>query len=203
VGDETAFQAFAARLVDCDDSPNRDDAARELLARYSSRLVALARGRISARLATKADAEDVLQSVLRTFFRRLDAGEVELRSWGSLWGFLSLATLRKCQRNAGRYATDRRDVGREVSLEIGGDGGAWELSIPDREPTPDEVAAFADELQSLLEGLDERERRAVELVLAGEAPVTVARRLGCSRRTVRRSLAYVRSRAAARRERQG
>ncbi|HEX8527306.1 MAG TPA: hypothetical protein VF689_10070, partial [Allosphingosinicella sp.] len=134
MGEETAFHAFADRLSGV--GSERDDAARELLARYAARLVALARGRMSSRLQAKVAPEDVLQSVMRTFFRRLDAGEVELRGWAGQWGFLPLATLRKCQKNSARYAAASRDLGREVSLRIeGGDGEAWELAVPDREPT--------------------------------------------------------------------
>lgn len=199
--DETAFQALAVRLTSPADASDRDEAARELFARYSSRLLTLARTRIGPRLAAKADAEDVLQSVLRTFFRRLDVGEVQLRSWGGLWGYLSLTTLRKCQRNEQRYTAGKRDAAREVSLRVSGDGGDWELCIPDREPTPEEAAAFADELEVLMEGMDERERATVSLVAAGEQADSIAKQLGCSRRTVRRTLAQIRARAIARRKR--
>ncbi|HEX6984312.1 MAG TPA: sigma-70 family RNA polymerase sigma factor [Planctomycetaceae bacterium] len=188
------FRAFARRLVDGD-----DEAARELLARYAARLVALARRRIGPRLAAKADPEDVLQSVLRTFFRRLNAGEVELRGWGSLWGFLSLMTLRKCQHHEARYAAACRDVRAEVSLSLNdASGEPFAFLIPDREPTPDEVAAFADEVAALLAVLDERDRRVVELLLDGEPTEAVADRVGCSERTVQRTAARLCRRLAAR-----
>lgn len=198
MGEETAFHIFADRLAG--DGPDRDAAARELLSRYAARLVALARRRMSPRLQAKVAPEDVLQSVMRTFFRRLGAGEVELRGWAGLWGFLSLAVLRKCQKNSARYATASRDLGREVSLRIeGGDGEAWELSVPDREPTPDEEAAFLEELERLLIGLHDRDRQAIELTLAGDSPAAVSVQLGCSERTVRRTLELVRQRIKNRR----
>jgi len=195
VGDETAFRSFAARLARGRDLADRDDAARELLARYAARLVAVSRRRLGPRLAAKVDAEDVLQSVLRTFFRRLDAGAVELRGWAGLWGYLSLTTLRKCQRAEEWYAAAGRDPGREVSIRVGG----GELAIPDRSPTPEEAAAFTDELEALLGGLDDQARETAELMLAGHSADAVAKRLGCSMRTVRRTFARIRQQARARR----
>lgn len=197
MGDETAFRLLADGLV-----AGEDDAAHELLGRYSARLVTLARRQMSPRLQTKVAPEDVLQSVFRTFFRRLDAGEFELRGWGTLWGFLALMTLRKVRRSAARYSTAGRDTAREVSLGVAAGGDAWEVVIPDREPTPDEAAAFADELETLLSGLDDRDRQTIELIFAGEPAAEVARRLGCSQRTVRRTLARVRERLLRRRLRE-
>jgi RNA polymerase sigma factor (sigma-70 family) len=182
-----AFREFADRLL-----AGEDDATRELLSRYSSQLLALARRRLGPRLRVKEDPEDVLQSVLRTFFRRLDTGELDLRGWGGLWGILSLIALRKCQHREERYAAARRDVGREVSLSR--DGQLVHVRIPNRGPTPQEEATFADLITQLLRGMNERDRRAFEGLLAGEPAATVAARLGCSERTVQRTLLRVRQR---------
>src|SRR5947209_331345 len=48
-----------------------EDAARKIVDRYIDRLLVLARRRISQRLAPRVDAEDIVQSVFRTFFGRL------------------------------------------------------------------------------------------------------------------------------------
>lgn len=179
---EPAFRDFADRLVGGEGA-----AASELLARYSARLLAIARGRLGPRLAAKADAEDMLQSVLRTLFRRLSADEVELRDWSSLEGLLALLTLRKCQRLERRYFSPTRNVRREMSLHGDVTGGPA-VRVPDREPTPDEAAAFADLLETFLASLDEDDRRVVELVLAGEPVESAAKRVGRSRRTAYRVL---------------
>jgi len=194
LGDETAFRDFAAKLAAGRPGSDRDDAGREMLARYAAALLALVRRRCDRRLAAKADPEDVLQSVLRTFFRRLDAGTVELRDWGSLWGFLALATLRKCRRNADRYGTASRDVGREVSLFVPGADAPWEFYVPARGPTPEEEAVFDEELERLLAGLKDRDRRIVRLMLEGESTSGAAASLDCSERTVHRAMVRVRDR---------
>lgn len=190
--DDIAFRAFADSLL-----AGEDQATRQLLGQYSARLVSLARRQMSPRLQVKVAPEDVLQSVFRTLFRRLDSGEFELRGWGALWGFLSLMTLRKVRRNVDRYTTSGRDIAREVSLESLEEADDFEnqlFEIPDREPTPVEAAIFADEFCLLLSGLDERDRRTVELLFAGEEPVEVARKLQCSQRTLRRTLTRLRKR---------
>ena len=51
-----------------------DDAATGLYLRYAQRLRALARQYCTPHYAGRFDADDVLQSVFRTFFRRAEAG---------------------------------------------------------------------------------------------------------------------------------
>src|SRR4051812_50134846 len=60
-------------------------AAEELFRRYSGRLTALARSRLSHALATRVDAEDVVQSAYRSFFRLARGGGVLLRGSGGPW----------------------------------------------------------------------------------------------------------------------
>ena len=176
------FRDFANRLTAGD-----GEATSELLARFSARLVSLARRRLGPRLSVKADPEDVLQSVLRTFYRRLSVGEVQLRDWAALSGFLTVLTIRKCQRQAERHLAGKRDVRREAAAEA-------VFEIPDREPTPAEAAVFADLLETLLNSLDEQDRKVVELFIAGEPANRIAERVGCSRRTVYRTVERLRER---------
>lgn len=188
VGGDSQFLEFAGRLTN-----GEQEATQVLLDRYSVRLVALARSRLGTRLRPKADPEDVFQSVLRTFFRRLGSGEIELRDWSTLSGLLSLLTLRKVQSYAQHYGAARRDPRREVALFLDEDGRVGP-AIPDREPTPDEVATFVDLLETLLKGLDEQDRRFMQLMIAGESVAAIAVRQKCAERTVYRSLARVRQR---------
>src|SRR4051794_19962313 len=91
-----------------------DDAAAEaLFHRYAQRLTQLARSRLSRRLAARVDAEDVVLSAYRSFFRLARDGEVLLRQSGDLWRVLVRITLRKLYRNARRHRADCRSVQRE------------------------------------------------------------------------------------------
>jgi RNA polymerase sigma-70 factor (ECF subfamily) len=181
-----SFEAFATRL-----SSGEEDAAAELLATYSSRLFATARRQLGHRLAGKSGPEDIVQSVMRTFFRRLGSGEVELRDWSSLSGLLSLLTIRKCAVQGRRYSTKARSVSREVSLQS---GEGCELVVPDRDPTPDEVVTFVDLVETLLSQSSDQERLVLERLLGGSSIAEVAAEIGRTERTVFRILERVRGR---------
>lgn len=185
----STFQSFAVRLT-----AGEGHAAADLVARYSARLVALARQGLSPAMRAKCDPEDVLQSVFRTFFRRLGAGDVDLRDWESLAGLLALLTVRKCQHCVRHYRTAGRDVRLEVRLD-GTDCGL--IRIPDRDPVPDEVAAFTELTDRLLRSLDERDREVISRVIAGDGTAEIARRLGRTRRSVQRAIARTRQRLLA------
>src|SRR5947209_1095765 len=70
-------------------------AAGELFRRYADRLRALARTRLSARLARHVDPEDVVQSAYRSFFSGARSDRYALRRSGDLWRLLVSITLHK------------------------------------------------------------------------------------------------------------
>lgn len=184
--EDEAFQRFALCL-----QKGEPDAAVLLLSRYSAKLLSLARANLNQRLLTKGDEEDVLQSVFRTFFRRLNEREIELRDWQSLWGLLTLFTLRKCQNQARRFHTARRNVRLEVSLHDG-DAQSIRLEIPNRDPDADEVVAFTEILNSFLNRLEPRERQIFERLIAGESIEKLALEAQRSKRAVQRLIARLR-----------
>lgn len=164
------------------------DAERLVFSRFAGRLNALARARLSPALTQKLDAEDVTQSVFRTFFRRRSEGEFELRSWDELWTLLTVITVRKCQRWAAHFQAERRDVRREASLgpRRTTRRRAYDWQALDREPTPEEAATFADLLENLLVGLSPRDRDIFEARLNGASSEEISGRLNVSERTVQR-----------------
>src|SRR6266542_4997008 len=58
-----------------------DTLADELFQRYARRLIGLARTHLDSHLRQKVDPEDVVQSVYKSFFRRLEAEQVEALNW--------------------------------------------------------------------------------------------------------------------------
>src|SRR5215813_14531259 len=90
-----------------------DTLARQMFQRFAARLVGLAHRHLDGRLRQKLDPEDVVQSVYRSFFRRLDADQVEVVTWDSLWYLLTVMTLRKCATQAEHFQAGRRDARRE------------------------------------------------------------------------------------------
>jgi ECF sigma factor len=59
-------------------------AAEALFSRYFDRLTSLARSRLSARLASRTDPEDIVMSVYRSFFMGARAGRFEISGGRSL-----------------------------------------------------------------------------------------------------------------------
>ncbi len=159
-------------------------AAEELFRRYSGRLTALARSRLSSALARRVDAEDVVQSAYRSFFLLARAGDVVLRENGDLWRLLVRITLRKVYRSARRHRADCRSVGREHPR-----ADETEALALSREPTPADAAVLIDELRAALAPLDALQRRTVEMRLQGHEVEAIAAEVGRSARTVRRTLA--------------
>lgn len=157
-------------------------AAEELFARYAQRLAALARTRLSRRLAARIDADDVVQSAYRSFFTLAAGGGIVLQESGDLWRLLVRITLRKVYRSARRHRAERRSVEREE---------AWpdEAALCSREPTPAQAAALTDELRAVLAPLGPVQRRIIELRLQGNDIDPIAIEVRRSPRTVRRVLA--------------
>lgn len=173
-------------------------AAGEIVDRYAQRLVALARSRLSPRLAGRVDAEDVVQSACRSFFVRARQGEFELRHSGDLWRLLAAITARKVLGQVKRHTAARRDVGRESAAGPAGDVAAVVL---DRQPQAEEVTALIEELQGVMERLAVDQRRILSLRLQQHDIGEIAETVGRSERTVRRVLAAIRRQLEARLER--
>jgi RNA polymerase sigma-70 factor (ECF subfamily) len=167
-----------------------DEAARVVFERYTRQLVALARRRLDERLAGKVDPEDVVQSAYRSFFVRQREGQFDVGNWRSLWGLLTIITLRKVADRAAHYRAGRRDAAREVAAEEG--PPAWEAL--DREPSPEEAALLAETVEALLRGLDADERPVVELSLQGYSASEISAQLGRAERSVRRLRERIRKR---------
>jgi hypothetical protein len=83
--------------------PNADDVCPKLLdgddlvERYAHRLARLAEQHLSPKVAGRLDAEDVVQSAFRTFFRRSVQGEFQIDSSAQMWRLLAKITLMKAR----------------------------------------------------------------------------------------------------------
>lgn len=175
------------------------EAARDLFDRYAGRLIALARSRLGQRLRQKVDPEDVLQSVYKSFFVRHAQGQFHLAGWDSLWGMLTVITLRKCGRLVTRFRAGMRDMRLEVAPDAADDG--WEGLT--RDPAPEEAAMLAETVEQLLRGLEGRERDMVLLSLQGASVAEISEQVGRTRRTVQRVLKRVHEQLEQLREERG
>src|SRR5689334_8029550 len=90
-----------------------NQAATEVFEQYVERLTALARSRLSAKLAPRVDPEDIVQSAYRSFFVAAGRGQFELQRSGDLWRLLVEITLHKLYRTAQHHLAQQRAVSRE------------------------------------------------------------------------------------------
>lgn len=163
-----------------------DAASRELFQRFAGQLMRLARRHIQGLLKNKVDPEDVVQSAYKSFFLRYDASNLKVVNWNSLWGLLTLITVRKCAERIAYHRAERRDAARELSTGAAiGIESPWVEAIS-REPTPQEVVELSEAVDHLLAGLKEEERPVIELSLLGHTTQEISEQLHRPERTVRR-----------------
>src|SRR4051794_17671645 len=86
-----------------------DAAAREVFDRYVERLLGLAKRRIGARMNSRVDAEDVVQSVFRTFFSRMKNDQFEIHAEDDLFKLLVRITVHKTLRQIAHHKAAKRD----------------------------------------------------------------------------------------------
>ena len=164
-----------------------EDAATDVFNRFSGRLVRLAATRLDQRMQATVDAEDVIQSVWRSFFRRQKAGEFHFEHWDEVWSLLVLMTVRGCARRAKAGHAQKRDIDREIRFAADNED-AIPLQALDRQPLPDEAAMLADLISNLLGQLDERQQQIVTLRLQGYSIEEIAQQVSRTERTVIRVL---------------
>jgi DNA-directed RNA polymerase specialized sigma24 family protein len=170
--------------------------ARGIWERYFPRLVELAGKQIRGVPRGMADEEDVALSALDSFCRAAREGRFpDLADRDGLWRLLLQMTVHKAIGLARHERRQRRGGGRVQSLdddEMVSDEGLV-AEIVGREPTPEFAAMMADECRRLLEKLDDPQLRELAVAkMEGYGNEEIARRLGCSLRTVERRLRLIR-----------
>lgn len=173
------------------DTPGRE---RELVDRYTVRLLQVARQQLPKRLRGRLDPEDILQSVFRSFFGRLRKGEFSFEDSHDLWRLLTVMTYHKVQNTIKHHQRGRRDVRRERA----GDDTPQCTARAERAPGPEDVFILYECLEHLLRDLPADYRTIVTLRLQGDAIAEIAKKVSLSQRTVLRVLGNVH--AAARKQ---
>ncbi len=140
-------------------------------------------------LRRREDPEDIVQSVLRTVFRRTAQGEYHFEHASDLWRLLETATRHKIIKHAQHQKAKKRTPKAEEDQ----DGDA----VLDREPTPDERAIAQDLIERLLEGLDQSYSKIALLLTEGHSERAIAKQLNCTRRAVTTKVGRLRKRLQA------
>jgi RNA polymerase sigma factor (sigma-70 family) len=169
-------------------------AAETLFRRYFARLHGLIRANLTKEMASRFDAEDVAQSAFRSFFSGARDGKYLLQYAGDLWRLLAAIAMHKIRHEQKRHTAAKRDCFREqlpaIIRAALDEDDAWLA----HDPTPEEAAVLADEVQWLLRPLDGVQRQMVELRLQGFSLEEIAAQVHRSQRTVRRVMEQVKER---------
>ena len=95
-----------------------ESAAQDLYRRYAGRLRALASAQCAPDLQVRFDADDIVQSVFRSFFRGLRESAYQVPEGQELWGLLFVIALHKIRNQANYHRAAKRDIGQTVGGEL-------------------------------------------------------------------------------------
>lgn len=160
-----------------------DDAAAQLYIKYARRLQSLAKANVGRDLSARLDIEDIVQSIFRTFFRRVSRGEYEIPDGEELWGLLLVIGLNKIRAVGEYHRAAKRDVRRTA-------GEAALDRAVDREAEGDEVSLniLRISIDELMERFSPVHREVLSMRIEGNDITTIAERVGRSKRSVERIL---------------
>ncbi len=165
-----------------------ETAAGELLDRYASRLIALAMSRIHGRLQRRIDPEDVVQSALGSFFRRVAEGAYEVDDKHGLWPLLATITINELRKRIAFHDADKRALDAEESIFTGESAVSFVPAALAEEPGHEDEIALMEELDLVIAKLTPLHREIVMRSLSGDSPLVVAEGVNRTERTVRRVL---------------
>ena len=157
------------------------EAAAALFHRYAAQLVALARGRLSDKLARRIDPEDVVQSAYRSFFADTREGRYQVERGGDLWQLLVAITLHKLNDQVKRNLAQTRRGARAYPSAA---RRPWTPTALAAKPSPLEAIVLAEQIEQLLRRLEPLQTRMLEMRLQGHTLEEIAAAAGCSQRTV-------------------
>lgn len=169
-----------------------DDAARELLCRYESKVRLVVRRQLPRLLRSRFDSLDFLQSVWGSFFQQIKNGPNDLHEEKNLVAFLAWAARNKVIDEYRRAATQRQNIHRESPLRA---GSAADRALVSTVETPSQVAEARETYGRLRALLPENRRIILEMKADGFSSREIGAKLGISERTVQRVLDDLRRRA--------
>lgn len=170
------------------------EAAAILFDRYARRLIGLARRRLDERVRPKADADDVVNSVIRTFCRRAAERPFDLDGPDALWALLVEITLRKCGRWNRHFRTRKRDIRREQTPPPLSDSDCDHEPHDAAAPRPEDEAVLREMVEHLLRDLDDKARGVCEMRLQSYEIEEIAMALKCSTATINRKIKQIKDR---------
>jgi DNA-directed RNA polymerase specialized sigma24 family protein len=168
-------------------------ATTEVFELYVDRLVAMARKRISLRLAGRIDPEDIVQSVFRTFFHRAKQGQFQFSAEDDICRILARITVHKTLRQVAHHQAGKRDASRDAGS--GDESQDLVVNLLSKEPSPDEEMQLLDQMQFFLARLADEDRKILELRMLGFSTLEISKKLDITDRKIRRRMEIIRDQA--------
>lgn len=157
-------------------------AATSLYVRYANRLRNVAIYNTSSGLAREVPADDIVQSVFRTFLRNAAKGVYQLPDRVELWGLLMAMTLTKIRKAAEFHGAIRRDFHKKLTGNdalLSDQSDSWDSwALIDLKMTVDECIAKHTPLQGKM----------IQMRIDGYQIEEIAKATKRSKRTVERTL---------------
>lgn len=170
------------------------DAASDLYLRYADRLHRLARKQTSAELARRVEPEEIVQSVFRTFFRRVSTGVYSVPEGKELWGLFLVIALNKIRHAAVYHRAARRDIRRTTSAD---ELAASAYILQDHVADSTALTVLQLVIDDITSKLAEVKREMIRLRIEGHEIEEIAQQTGRSSRSVERTLQEFRQALAA------
>ena len=164
-----------------------EQAAAELFDRYVDRLQALARQRLSPKLARRLDPEDVVQSVYRSFFHHARDGRYRISESGDLWRLLAAITVNKVRNQAKHHAAAKRTTAAERSCARSGSILGIPPEAMTEAPSPVEANVLVEAMEDAMARLPSEYHRILQMQLQGRSAAEIAGEISCSERKVHRA----------------
>jgi RNA polymerase sigma-70 factor, ECF subfamily len=158
----------------------QDDAATALYMRYAEQLRRVAVRQTSQQLSTRLEPDDVVQSVFRTFFRRLSLDQNTVPQGDDLWKLFLVIALNKIRNLAAFHRAAKRDVRQTTELE--------DTSPTSPTPPDDDLQTLQWVIDDILQAQPESTRQMVTLRIQGHDVNDIAEKSGRSKRSVERVL---------------
>ncbi len=177
---------FVQKLTS-DDLGDREEAERQIFARYFQKLVVIAIHNLSPHIQRRTGPDDVAQSAMKSFFIRNRKGAYDLESRDELMKLLAKITLNKVRGVARWHQSQKRDVDRDRPFEQDNSGGRngdhWVFHhMAEAEPSVEETTVLKD----VIEQLPEQDLKDIVcLRVQGYTDKEIAKQLGCSGETIR------------------
>ncbi len=158
-----------------------EDAATQIYVRYAHRLQALSRSQFDPAMAGRLDEDDIVQSVFRTFFRRVQAGAYDVPDGEELWKLFLVIGLNKIRKAAVFHRAAKRDV-RTTSDGVDPD---FVGAAPDEATS---VSILRMTIEDAMAGLSAGQQDVIRMRIDGHEVGEIASEQGRSKRSVERIL---------------